>query len=49
VRPILKRSGATRAGLFGSLITGNLRRDSDIDILVELQGHLSLLGVIAIE
>ena len=49
VRPILERAGATRAGLFGSLVEGRLRRLSDIDILVELGPGLSLLDVIGIE
>lgn len=34
--PILQRHGATRAGIFGSLVRGELRPRSDIDILVEL-------------
>jgi predicted nucleotidyltransferase len=49
VLPILQRSGATRAGLFGSLVHGRLRRRSDIDILVELSRDLSLLDVIGIQ
>ena len=49
VRPILERSGATRAGLFGSLVDGRFRRRSDIDILVELGSDFSLLDVIGIE
>jgi uncharacterized protein len=49
VRPILERSGATRAGLFGSLVHGRLRRSSDIDILVELDRNLSLLDVVGIQ
>jgi predicted nucleotidyltransferase len=48
-RPILQRAGAARAGLFGSLVEGRLRRQSDIDILVELGPGLSLLDVIGIE
>jgi predicted nucleotidyltransferase len=49
VVPILIQHGATRAGLFGSLVHGNLRTRSDIDILVELPRTLSLVDVIGIQ
>lgn len=47
--PILQRYGATRAGVFGSLVRGEMRRRSDIDILVELGRDLSLLDVVGIQ
>ena len=34
--PVLKRHGIKRAGLFGSLVQGNMNKDSDIDVYVEL-------------
>jgi predicted nucleotidyltransferase len=49
IRPILTRHGATRAGLFGSLARGQLRKGSDIDILAELPRSLSLLDVVGIQ
>jgi predicted nucleotidyltransferase len=49
ILPILCRHGATRAGLFGSIVHGRLRKDSDIDVLVELPRNLSLLDVVGIE
>ncbi|MEA2640399.1 MAG: uncharacterized protein QOF51_1793 [Chloroflexota bacterium] len=49
VLAILARHGATRAGLFGSLVHGRLRKRSDIDVLVELPKSLSLLDVIGIQ
>jgi len=49
VVPILQRHGATRAGVFGSLVRGEMRRRSDIDILVELGRDLSLLDVFGIQ
>jgi predicted nucleotidyltransferase len=49
VLPILQRHKAKRAGLFGSLVRGDLKKSSDIDILVELDGKLSLLDVIGIQ
>lgn len=47
--PILARYGATRAGIFGSVVRGEMRRNSDIDILVELGKDLSLLDVVGIQ
>ncbi len=34
--PILKKHGVIRASLFGSLVRGEMKKRSDIDILVEL-------------
>ncbi|MCL4543686.1 MAG: type II toxin-antitoxin system prevent-host-death family antitoxin [Chloroflexi bacterium] len=45
VLPILQHYGATRAGLFGSVVRGELLPSSDIDILVELGPDLSLLDI----
>ena len=42
VLPILERYGATRAGLFGSCVRGEMREDSDIDILVKVGRDISL-------
>ena len=49
ILPILQRHGARRAGIFGSLARGELRANSDIDVLVELEKDLSLLDVIGIQ
>ena len=49
VVPILKRHNAVKAGLFGSLVTGGARADSDVDILVELKDDVSLLDYIGIK
>lgn len=46
--PILKRYGATRAGVFGSVVRGKTRRRSDNDILVEIGDGLSLLDFVRI-
>ena len=46
--PVLLRHGATKAGVFGSLVRGELHPRSDIDILVELREGLSLLDVVGI-
>jgi predicted nucleotidyltransferase len=47
--PILNRYGVKKAGLFGSCVRGELREDSDLDILVELDSDLSLLEFIRIK
>lgn len=36
VVPVLKKHGIIRAGLFGSIIRGEMQDSSDIDVLVEL-------------
>lgn len=45
ILPVLERHHARRAGLFGSVVQGEMTPDSDIDILVELSEDLSLLDV----
>jgi len=47
--PILRRHGARRAGLFGSVVRGEDRAGSDVDFLVELDGEQSLLDVDVVE
>ncbi len=46
--PILMRYGATRAGIFGSVVRGKARSRSDIDILVEIGDGVSLLDFVSI-
>ena len=44
---ILKQNNVVRAGIFGSYARGEEKKDSDIDILVEIDDKdLSLLGFI---
>lgn len=46
----LKRNKVTRAGIFGSYVRGEEKKDSDVDILVEINDpELSLLGFIALK
>jgi len=40
---ILKRYNVKRAGIFGSIVRGEENKESDIDILVEIVGRMSLL------
>lgn len=42
--PLLQRYGVKRAGVFGSVVRGETHRSSDIDLLVELDPSISLLG-----
>lgn len=47
--PILKKAGATRSSIFGSYVSGEQRKNSDIDILVELPRGKSLFDFIDLQ
>ena len=49
VLPILHRYGVTKAAVFGSAVKGQLRPESDIDILVRLGEDISLLGFVGLK
>lgn len=49
VVPILKEAGVTRSSLFGSVVRGDARGDSDIDMLVEPPDDMSLFGFIGLQ
>ncbi len=49
ILPILQRYGVKRVGLFGSCVRGEMREDSDIDILVEIEKDISLLDFVGIK
>jgi predicted nucleotidyltransferase len=44
--PVLKEFKVTKAGLFGSYARGEQKKNSDVDILVEIDNSYSLLRVI---
>ncbi len=44
--PLLKENKVTKAGIFGSYARGEQTKKSDIDILIELDNNVSLLGFI---
>jgi predicted nucleotidyltransferase len=46
---IASRYGARNVRVFGSIARGEGRRDSDLDVLVELEPGRSLLDIIAIK
>ena len=50
ILPILKRHGVKKAGVFGSVVKGEARRESDVDVLVEIgREHVSLLDFVRLE
>jgi predicted nucleotidyltransferase len=49
ILPILKKYGVTRAGVFGSVVRGEETKESDIDILVEIKGRMSLLDFVGLK
>jgi len=49
ILPILQRYGVKRVGLFGSCVRGEMREDSDVDILVEIEKDISLLDFVGIK
>ena len=49
VLPILKQHNVKKAGLFGSAVRGEMKKGSDIDIVVEIKDNISLLDFIGIK
>ncbi len=47
--PVLKKAGVKRAGIFGSYARGEQTPDSDVDILVDMDGNLLDLVRIQLE
>jgi len=46
---ILKEEKVKRAGIFGSYARGEQKKNSDVDILIELDDSVSLFGFIGIK
>jgi uncharacterized protein len=49
LRSMLIRQGAKKIGIFGSYARGEIRKGSDIDIMVEFSEGKSLLDLVRIE
>jgi hypothetical protein len=49
IPPILKKYGVRRAGIFGSVVRGEAKEGSDIDILVEIESDISLLDFVGLK
>lgn len=47
--PILKNSNVKRAAIFGSAARGEMKKDSDIDLLVEISGEKTLFDLIGLK
>ena len=47
--PILQRYGVKKIGLFGSCVRGEMREDSDVDMLVEIEKDISLLDFVGLK
>jgi predicted nucleotidyltransferase len=47
--PVLLRHGIKRAGLFGSLVRGELRPRSDVDLAVEIMAPMSLFDFVGLK
>ena len=49
IRDVLKKHDVKKAGIFGSYARGEEKKNSDIDILVEIKEGLSLIDIINIK
>lgn len=49
ITPILKRQGVTKAALFGSVVRNETKKNSDIDILVDLKKDKTLLDLVRLK
>lgn len=47
--PILKRAGVTRSAIFGSYIRGETKKNSDIDVLVEVPKGTGLFSFVELQ
>jgi predicted nucleotidyltransferase len=47
--PVLKSQGVLRAALFGSVVTGEAKKKSDVDILVDFSERKSLLDLVRLQ
>jgi predicted nucleotidyltransferase len=47
--PVLKEHGVTKAGVYGSRVTGDAREESDLDVIVELPEKASLLDLVRLQ
>lgn len=48
--PVLKRNSVVRAGIFGSFARGESKKNSDIDILIEIKAKkFSLLDLVGLK
>ena len=49
ITPILRHHDVTKAAIFGSFVRGEAKKNSDIDILVEIGEEKSLLDIVGLQ
>ena len=49
VIPVFRKFRVKKAGLFGSVVRGDNKKNSDVDILVELESDLTLLDFVGLK
>ncbi len=49
ILPILQDYGVRRVALFGSCVRDKMNKDSDIDILVDIEADISLLDFVGLK
>ena len=49
ILPILQDYGIKRLALFGSCVRGEMEKESDIDILVDIKADISLLDFVGLK
>jgi len=49
ILPVLKNYSVTRAGIFGSYSRGDFKKNSDIDLLIEIKKRISLLDIVGLK
>ena len=49
ILPILKDYEVKKVALFGSCVRGAMKKDSDIDILVDIEADISLLDFVGLK
>lgn len=47
--PIIKKHNISKAALFGSIVTGKMRSDSDIDLLIDMPKDSSLFDLLRVK
>lgn len=47
--PIIKKYNISKAALFGSIVTGKMRDDSDIDLLIDMPNDSSLFDLLRVK
>ena len=47
--PVFKKNGVVRAGIFGSIVRGESKKNSDVDILIKFKGGKGLLDLVRLK